>query len=147
MATTRRHMDIPAARVWDVLADATTYSRWVVGADAVRDVEGDWPEVGALLHHRVGVWPIHVRDNTEVVEVEPPTRVVLEGRVRPLGRARIALHVVADGAGCTVEMTEYPLSPAILRLLTPLLDPLVRLRNVETLRRLERCARERYRLP
>ena len=145
MAVTRRHMGVPAARVWDVLADATTYADWVVGAERVRGVEGDWPAVGARLHHRVGVWPIHIRDNTEVVECDAPARLVLEGRVRPLGRARIALHVAADGAGCNVEMVEHPSSP-LLSLATPLVSPLMGLRNVESLRRLEAVTRRRFRL-
>ena len=136
-------MDIPAARVWEVLADGSTYHRWVVGAAAIRGVEGDWPEVGAKVHHRVGVWPVHIEDDTEVVEVAAPTRLVLEGRARPIGRARIALHVTSEGPGCTVEMTEYPISPFYLRALAPLFDPLLGARNVETLRRLEQCARER----
>lgn len=144
MAVTRRKMSVPAARVWDVVADASTYPRWVVGAQSVRFVEGRWPDVGARLHHKVGVWPLHIRDNTEVVEVSPPARLVMEGRVRPIGRARIALHITARGSGCEVEMAEYPISPAPLRTAAPLVEPLMALRNVETLRRLERCARERY---
>jgi uncharacterized protein YndB with AHSA1/START domain len=141
VATNRRHMGVPAARVWDVLADAGTYADWVVGANKVRGVEGEWPAVGARLHHRIGVAPLYLRDNTEVVGSDPPRKLVLEARARPLGRARIELTVISDGEQCSVSMTEVPVSPWYVRVAAPLLEPLIAVRNAESLRRLERRAR------
>ena len=58
-------------RVWDVLADGWLYPLWVVGATRMRAVDAGWPEVGSKLHHSVGVWPLVLDDNTEVLECEP----------------------------------------------------------------------------
>lgn len=134
-------MDVPAARAWDIIADVSTYQDWVVGASRVRGTTGEWPEVGANFHHVVGVWPLHIRDRTEVLEVEPPRRILMLAHFRPVGSARIELVVEPDGAACEVTMTEQPVGPTPMALLGPLVDPLLSLRNVESLRRLEAAAR------
>lgn len=140
VATTTRHLDAPPEQVWAVLADAHRYAEWVVGASTIRGVEGDWPQPGARFHHKVGVWPLRIRDDTTVVDCDPPRRLVLEARVRPFGVARIELLLQAEGAGTTVSMIEVPTAPFVARWATPLLDPLTDRRNAEALRRLATAA-------
>jgi len=142
MSTVSRTTDVDAARIWDVLADAHGYAEWVMGAKTIRGEEGRWPEPGAAFHHTVGVGPLQVRDNTVVEEMEPGRRLVLRARFRPIGVARIRLELHPDGDGCRVEMEEHVVRPALLAHAEPLLDPLIRLRNTESLRRLEGAARD-----
>jgi uncharacterized protein YndB with AHSA1/START domain len=133
----------PVHMVWAVLADAYSYGDWVVGAKEIRDVEGHWPERGSLFHHTVGMGPLNVKDNTEVLDVEPTHRIVLEARARPLGRARIEITLSRVGAGTTVALDEETVSPAVVRALNPILAPLVRARNNKTLQRLAEVAEAR----
>lgn len=50
----------------------------------------------------------------------------------------------APGSGTLVRMEEHPAGgPA--KLISPVFDPLIKLRNAETLRRLKRLAESRYR--
>jgi uncharacterized protein YndB with AHSA1/START domain len=133
----------PVDVVWAVLADAYSYADWVVGAKEIRAVEGRWPDRGSLFHHTVGVGPLNLEDNTKVLEVEPTRHLVLEGRARPLGRARIEFTLSRVGAGTTVALDEEAVSPTVARLLNPVLGPLVRARNNKTLERLARLAEAR----
>jgi uncharacterized protein YndB with AHSA1/START domain len=137
MAITVR--DIPASplQVWAVLADGKKYADWVVGADKVREVEGAWPNQGAQFHHTVGVGPLKIRDSTSVVACDPVRCLALEARVRPFGRASVVLELAASPHGTQVTMTEGPVSPILLRAAKRLFDPLIHVRNLEALRRLE----------
>ena len=47
-------VDSPPSRVFAVLADPTTYPDWLVGAQAIRDVDPAWPAPGAKFSHRIG---------------------------------------------------------------------------------------------
>jgi uncharacterized protein YndB with AHSA1/START domain len=58
-------------RVFAVLADGWSYASWVVGADHIREVDDAWPGVGARVHHQVGPWPLHIKDQTSVRVVRP----------------------------------------------------------------------------
>ena len=140
MARNRLFVAAPPESVWAVLADPDCYPRWVVGAKHIRSVEGSWPDPGSKFHHAVGVGPLEVRDNTEAVLADAPTHIVLDARARPLGRARIDLSLEPAGGGTMVTMVEVPTSPAVVRALTPLLDPPTWARNRVSLRRLATLA-------
>ncbi len=86
-------------RVWDVLADGWLYPLWVVGATRMRAVDAGWPEVGTKLHHSVGVWPLVLDDNTEVLECDPGRHLRLRARGWPIGEAEVALTLSPSGAG------------------------------------------------
>lgn len=134
---------VPIQQVFAVLADPKTYAYWVVGADSIRDADASWPAVGAKLHHRVGVGPFKLNDNTEVLEVTKPVRLVLQARARPLGTARVILELIDLGDGTQVTMIEGP-GDRVSRLLhNPIADYLLRRRNDEALRRLGKLAGER----
>ena len=140
MATTVDHSSAPPERVFDVLAQPKTYEYWVVGSDRIRGWDDTWPAPGAKLHHRVGVGPLKLDDNTEVLESAPPNRLVLQARTRPLGSARIVFDLAPEGGGTRISMTEEPGDPFSRLVHNPIADRLLHGRNVETLRRLRELA-------
>ena len=142
MATNTREMPVPPERVWAVLADPEKYHEWVVGAKEVRSSEGDWPAKGARFHHTVGIWPLHIRDQTSVMESDRPTSLVLQAKVRPFGFARIDLELSPSARGTQVAMTEEPSAPFVARIARRLFDPVIYVRNGEALRRLEKLVRK-----
>lgn len=143
MACSERTMKASPAQIWAVLSDAMSYDRWVVGAKDIRTADGTWPEPGSTLQHTSGFGPLQLKDNTKVLESEPRRRIVLEARGRPLGIARIEVTLEPDGSATEVTMTEHAVRPTLARALSAALDPLIRSRNVESLRRLEEVALER----
>ena len=135
---------VPIQQVFAVLADPKTYAYWVVGSDSIRDADASWPAVGAKLHHRVGVGPLKLNDNTEVLEVTEPVHLVLQARARPLGTARVILDLVdLGGNGTQVTMVEGPGDRFSRLLHNPVADFLLRRRNDEALRRLGQLAAQR----
>jgi uncharacterized protein YndB with AHSA1/START domain len=137
MATNTREVPAAPEQVWAVLADPEQYGEWVVGAKEVRGSEGNWPMKGARFHHTVGIWPLHIRDHTSVIESERPHRLVLQAKIRPIGFARIELELSPSSRGTLVALTEEPSAPYVARIARRLFDPLIYVRNSEALRRLE----------
>jgi uncharacterized protein YndB with AHSA1/START domain len=132
-----RVVDVPPYAVFAVLADGWLYAGWVVGSSHIRDVDENWPAVGARIHHSVGPWPVHIQDVTVVRAVEPGLSLSLEARGWPLGVAAVAVTLVPHGDGKTlVRMTEHIIRgpgkvlPAALQAL------FVKPRNTESLARL-----------
>ncbi len=140
MACNRVTVEVPPERVWSVLADASKYPGWVVGAKEIRAVDGDWPEPGSRFHHSVGVGPLTLQDNTKSIEADAPHRLVLEARARPLGKARIELDLRPVEGGTEIVMHEVVSSPPVMSLLNFCFDPLTYTRNAESLRRLSELA-------
>ena len=130
-------------QVWDVIADGWLYPVWVVGATRMRDVDATWPQVGACLHHSVGVWPAVVSDTTEVLECEPRQRIRLRARGWPLGEAEVTLTFTAPGAETLVEIEEDAVAGPGSYVPSALRGPAIKIRNVETLRRLAFIAEHR----
>jgi NAD(P)-dependent dehydrogenase (short-subunit alcohol dehydrogenase family)/uncharacterized protein YndB with AHSA1/START domain len=143
MARNRIHIDAPPERVAEVLSDPPCYPRWVVGAEAVRDSDESFPAAGSRFHHSVAFGPWSLRDHTEVLESELPSRIVLEAKARPLGTARIELSLTPDRGGTEVTIEETP-ADRIASLLAgnPVADVALRLRNAESLTRLKRILEE-----
>ena len=139
MARNRVHIDAPPEEVFARLADPECYPRWVVGAAGIRDYDEEFPAVGSRFHHKVGSWPVGLRDHTEVIEVEPPHRIVLKAKARPLGTARIAIDLAASAGGTELRMEELP-GDRLTSLLAgnPVADTALRVRNAEALARLKR---------
>ena len=128
-------LPVPVERAWSVLADPTTYPRWLVGAVEILSVDDAWPDPGTSFRHRVGLGgPITTQDSTSVKSVDEPRQLILEARARPFGRAHVEIEIRPKGAGCEVAMREGMLSP--LTPLTPAAQPLIKARNKESLRRL-----------
>jgi hypothetical protein len=89
------------------------------------------------------VWPLRLRDSTEVVEAVPDTRLVLEARARPMGRARVELELEAKGPGTEVVMREAPISGPARLVPSAVLEPTIRRRNELSLDRLRRLVERR----
>jgi uncharacterized protein YndB with AHSA1/START domain len=144
MATNSRTFAVPREAVWRVLTDGFAYSSWVVGTSAIRDVDDHWPAVGSRLHYRVGRGPLRHDGHTEVLSVDEGRCLELEAHAWPLGTARIELTLQdRSGGGCSVQMVEHPAQGTAAMLHNPVGDGLLKLRNVETLRRLENLAKRR----
>jgi uncharacterized protein YndB with AHSA1/START domain len=133
----------PPAAVWEVLSEPEHYAYWVVGSSEIRGWDDHWPAPGSRFYHRVGAEPVTLADNTEVLESEPPRRLVLRAKTRPLGVARVELVMEPHPAGTVVTMVENPDVPLGGVLTPPPLHALIRLRNGESLRRLRTLAERR----
>ena len=106
--TVKRDTSASRQQVWDVIADGWTYSQWVVGNSGMRAVEPSWPAPGSKIHHTIGVWPVVLKDETEVESSEPRSELVLLAKGRPFGGARITLRLFDTADGCRIEMAEVP---------------------------------------
>ncbi len=139
MALVRQTIQASTAAVWDALIDPTTYPRWLIGAQEIRDVDDSWPAVDAAFHHRVGVWPVLIDDKSIIREVRPRQHLVLEVRATPAvrGLVRFDLEPADAGRATVVEMSEEPLYRLVGNVLRPILDPLTHLRNMRSLVKFE----------
>lgn len=140
MSRTVALIPAPPDRVWAVLADPESYGYWVVGSKTIRDADSGWPAPGTKIHHQVGVGPLRLNDDTEVVESTRPGHLVLQARARPLGTARVELELVPEGTSTRVVMTEEPGDRLSRMLHNPIADKLIHKRNEVALRRLTELA-------
>lgn len=139
MARNRVHIHAEPEAVFAVLSDPDCYPAWVVGADTIRDYDEEFPAVGSRFHHKVGPGPLNIRDHSEVIEVDPPNRLVLKAKARPLGTATIEIDLRESAGGTEVRMQERP-GDRLTSLFVgnPVADTALRLRNAEALTRLKR---------
>lgn len=139
MARNRVHIRATPEEVFAVLSDPERYPNWVVGANAIRDYDEEFPQVGSRFHHKAGPGPINVRDYTQVLEVKAPHRLVLKAKARPLGTATIGFDLRESAGGTEVRMEERP-GDRLTSLLAgnPVADAALRVRNAEALARLKR---------
>jgi uncharacterized protein YndB with AHSA1/START domain len=141
MAHNEIHVNAPPEAVFAVLADPRSFARWVVGSRRIRAADPEWPAAGSRFDHTVGVGPVKIDDRTTVRASERPHRLELLVRARPLTQAVVSLRMRAEDGGTRIDMDE---NPADLRsrlvVFNPLTEPLVRLRNAESLRRLKALA-------
>jgi len=136
MSVNSRYVEASPDQVWSALSDGWLYPSWVVGASRMRQVEDHWPNAGARLHHSVGVWPVLIDDETVVLESAPDRLLRLRAKGWPLGEAEVVVRLRASGAGTEVEIEEHPVSGPGRLLPAPVMDPLLKWRNQESLRRL-----------
>lgn len=143
MSRNVRAFSCSPAAVFEVLADGWLYPTWVVGASRMRDVDSAWPQQGSKLGHSVGVWPALIDDETVSVEWNPPHRAVMRAKGWPIGEAIVTIDVRPRGSGCLVRIQEQPAEGPgawVPRFIT---DPMLHLRNRETLQRLAYVAEGR----
>ena len=130
-------------QVWRVLADGWLYPLWVVGATRMRDVDEQWPAVGARLHHSVGVWPLMIDDTTEVLAEKPSSMLRLRARAWPGGEAEVELLIEPDSAGTRITIREDAVKGPGLLVPAPLRHLQLSWRNTEALRRLAHLVERR----
>ena len=140
MATNERYMAVPPQAVWDVLADPAGYGYWVVGSKVIRDAEPGWPAPGSKFHHTIGVGPLTLSDHTVALEADPPRLLRLRAKGRPAGTATVTLELQPRGGGTLVRMTENPDGVYSPMALNPVVHVTTKLRNAESLMRLEELA-------
>ncbi|MBY8875761.1 SRPBCC family protein [Micromonospora sp. PLK6-60] len=137
MAIVEKVIDASPEQVFKVLADGWTYSDWVVGTAHVRDVDDDWPRVGAQLHHRAGPWPFSLQDASTVLLSDAPHRLVLRAGLWPAGEAIVSFALEPAGPGATRVRLGEDFAAGPLRWVRNKLNDLVlHQRNKETLNRL-----------
>jgi uncharacterized protein YndB with AHSA1/START domain len=137
MAHNEIHIAVPPERVFAVLSEPRSFARWVVGSREIRRADRDWPAVGTAFDHKVGVWPITLSDNSEVVQCEAPRLLKMLVKARPFSRAYVTMSLLPAAGGTQVSMDEYAADMRTRLLFNPLTDPLVRVRNRVSLRRLK----------
>jgi uncharacterized protein YndB with AHSA1/START domain len=133
-------MPVPPEAVWDVLAEPDSYGYWVAGSKAIRDAEPGWPAPGSKFHHTIGFGGLTLADHTVALETERPHRLRLRAKGRPVGTATVTLELARKDGGTLVTMSEHPDGVFGLLALNPLLQAFTRVRNAESLRRLEELA-------
>ena len=136
MAVNEIRVSATAEAVWEVLSDPQAYASWVAGTKSIRGADDGFPEPGTRLYHTVGAGPLSLSDSTRVVESEPPTRLVLDARLGPLGAARVVIDLREHGGGTIVALAEEG-SRGPNRLLAPAGDLFLRGRNRWSLDRLK----------
>jgi len=120
-----------------VLADGWSYSDWVVGTVHIRDVDPQWPQPGAELHHKAGPWPVSLHDSSTVLAVEQDRRLRLRVGLWPLGEGVVDIRLEPDGAGATRVIMQEDFERGPLKWArNKINDLLLHRRNIETLRRL-----------
>jgi uncharacterized protein YndB with AHSA1/START domain len=143
LAVTETYVDAPPDAVFDVLADPESYGHWVVGSSRTRQADANWPRKGSKFHHTQGFFGIGLPDDTEVLESKRPRQLVLEARIRPFAVNKVELRLRRRGNGTRVTMIEYPTGGLAKLVANPLMDLLLHVRNLESLRRLRRLAENR----
>lgn len=134
----------PVADVFAVLTDGWTYAAWIVGASRLRDVDDGWPRPGCDIHHSVGIWPLLIDDTTTVEEYEPLRRLRLRVRAWPTGEGVVEFVATDRDGDCHLVMEEQVTKGPLAALPHLLIDPALRARNHETLRRLALLAEKRH---
>lgn len=130
-------MAAPRNAVWDVLIDPSTYPDWLVGAADVRDIDDDWPNVGARFQHRVGFGRLSIPDHSEVLDIEPGRLLRLAVKARPFVSAVATFELLSDATGTVVTLEEEPGPRLIGNLVRPMMDPSIHIRNHRSLRHLD----------
>lgn len=122
--------------VFEHLLNPWEYPKWLLGASKMRDVDDGWPAVGTKFHHRVGFGPVKVDDTSEILECDPPRRLVLKVKATPLVQGIVTFSLVPTAEGGTVLTLQEEPAVRIAGVLRPALDPPTHLRNERSLKQL-----------
>jgi uncharacterized protein YndB with AHSA1/START domain len=143
MARNEAYVEAPPSAVWEVLEDPYAYPRWVVGSKRTVSADRTWPQPGSAFRVKVGAGPVSYEDRTESKEIEAGRRIVLNAGGGGWAGARVEILLQPSGEGTHVTLLEDPTGPAKpLRALPPL-QLAIKLRNVESLRRLKAIVERR----
>jgi uncharacterized protein YndB with AHSA1/START domain len=134
-------------RVWEVLEDATAYSRWVVGTVWSGDPDETWPGPRGTFRFDAGWGPLRTRGTTTVLAAEPPRVLVLQVDLPRAGIVNVELNLDRVGEGTHVELREHAVSGIAKRLQTPISDTATFARNAFSLNRLRTLVEQRVGSP
>lgn len=141
MAVVERVIAATPEQIFAVLSDGWTYSDWVVGTAHIRDVDTDWPAPGSKLHHKAGIGPVNLRDETVVLDCDPPNELVLQPHIWPLGEMTAKFTLTPFSAAETkVTLDEQFAAGPLKWFRTKADDLMMHYRNRETLDRLSDLA-------
>ena len=143
MATVRAHVNASPSEVYRILANGWTYTQWVVGASHMRAVEADWPAVNSKIYHAIGLWPLTIRDYTQIEKQIPDRQLLLAAQGRPFGHAKIDLRLEPREDGTEVVMREELVGKSKWLMRIAAFDALVARRNAESLARLAALSERR----
>jgi uncharacterized protein YndB with AHSA1/START domain len=128
-------------QVYRVLSAPVTYAYWVVGSRSIESHDAGWPAAGTRFKHTQGIRPLLIHDETESVASDPPRRLELIVKARPMLVGRVVIVMEPSGSGTHMTFEEQPTSGLVAPLLrTPPGKLLTQLRNRVSLRRLARLA-------
>jgi Polyketide cyclase / dehydrase and lipid transport len=147
MAHNEIYIGAPPERVFAVLSEPRSFARWVVGSREVRRADPGWPSVGTAFDHRVGIWPLTLADNSEVVQCEPARLLKLLVKARPFSKAYVTLGLKASNGGTQLSMDEFAADTRSRLFFNVLTDPLVHVRNNVSLRRLKALSEGKEPIP
>lgn len=143
MARNSRTMNgISPSQVFLALHDGGSYDQWVVGTRKIRDVDLGWPAPTTAINYTLGYAPFRKDGRTVVKGLDPDRQIELEAKAWPAGTIKIVITAEPAASGCEVTIEERPLHGPLKVIHNPALDLLIKVRNVETLRRLEKRVRE-----
>jgi hypothetical protein len=146
MARTVVVLSAPPDRVFNLLSDPRSLAYFVVGTKKIRRFDPHWPDSGTKVHHSVGLGPLVLHDETEVLKSVSGRLLLLEVRLRPFGRFKVEFKLLSHSEGTELVVDEYPVAgPASLPGLSEVVDRLIKVRNIEMGRRIERLVEQRER--
>jgi uncharacterized protein YndB with AHSA1/START domain len=143
MSENERLINASVEDVFAVLTDGWSYASWVVGASRIRDVEAGWPQPGHSIHHSVGAWPLLINDSTTVEQYEPLRYLRLRIRAWPAGEGTVEFVATDQDGRCHLVMREHTAKGPATLIPATVIDPVLQLRNAETLERLALLAEGR----
>jgi uncharacterized protein YndB with AHSA1/START domain len=143
MSENERLINASVEDVFAILTDGWTYASWVVGASRIRDVEAGWPQPGHSIHHSVGAWPLLINDSTMIEQYEPLRYLRLRVRAWPAGEGIVEFVATEQDGHCQLVMREHTAKGPATLISEAVIDPVLRLRNAETLDRLALLAERR----
>lgn len=147
MSRNERVIEAPPEEVFRTLVKPLNFARWVIGSKIVRSVDDGWPKAGSAFHHAIGIGPIHVEDDTRVLEIDEPRRLVMQAGAGPLGSFIVRVVLEPDQHGTRVVMEEEAESGPATALPDFLVDFLTGIRNLGALRRLDRMVEQETEVP
>ncbi|MCU0314322.1 MAG: SRPBCC family protein [Solirubrobacteraceae bacterium] len=144
MAETTRWVAAPPETAFSLVADPASYALWVVGAAATAPLDERWPAPGARFAHRQGTRALVVEDTTTVTAVRAPRMLRLLVHARPWFVGDVELRFEPEQGGTRITLRERRVGGLARFVPQTLLDPLLRLRNAESVRRLAAMAWARH---
>src|SRR3954452_13140007 len=98
MSTTSREIAASPEAIWAVLADAHSYTRWVLGFTEIIAADPEWPTPGSTFEYAFRCGPFGLRGRAAVLQAHAPRHLRLRWRrgVLVLSTAEILVEPAAD---------------------------------------------------